>query len=518
MWKELPEDSKDLYREYIKGFASLTPIFSQKAGRDSKLTPYVVSKFQEGAFNRAFGAMEEDIGNTSFDSSLIQKLKDGQEKRYVIGIKTFRYGSGMQKIAQFKKDSRAWTDYFKEIENIAKSCKSKEEINEKCKNLYLLIAKKIAIIRNQRIDSSIAQLKGFKAKDGVFVESIYHVLKTKDKNFDYGIIEVGETSYSKINIDNITILGCSDVKKSDSFSFKDSNHSYKYTKVDSQLYMEFDKPNIGLEEWEIKYLDNPWDVILGLGNKNYSSNLENSMVPKQSEHIVQSFIWRIDVHPSSGFNAFYGTGSKMAKNERQRKINYIENKYNKFKEDTDLNFIVDSMKQYFGYSSNSDEIRKKKIEIRDSVFSVATQYGEELSNHVKKALYRPVAEMYIPIPNSRKFHEKYPTFFTATPIRFDNKGSILTKKEQRTFTLQFEPSGDQIEAYICQQNGKAIQSTGSQEILGEWILRKVFCLKEMELLTEEKLIELGINSMYIYRTEEDNNVHLKFIWMDTENK
>ena len=67
-----------------------------------------------------------------------------------------------------------------------------------------------------------------------------------------------------------------------------------------------------------------------------------------------------------------------------------------------------------------------------------------------------------------------PRFGTFEP----STKKLALPKEERTFKLRFLPSGDVINAYINQEAGKAIQSTDKQEILGNWILRGVFQLKE----------------------------------------
>ena len=56
------------------------------------------SKFQETVFQKSFG-IGEDIANTSYDASLLID----ENKKYLIGIKSFGLYSGDQKIAQFKK-------------------------------------------------------------------------------------------------------------------------------------------------------------------------------------------------------------------------------------------------------------------------------------------------------------------------------------------------------------------------------------------------------------------------------
>ena len=64
---------------------------------------------------------------------------------------------------------------------MAKVC-LKAEINEVNDELYLELATKIAILRNERIRSSKEQLKGFKiSEDDTNVEAVYHVLMPSKK-------------------------------------------------------------------------------------------------------------------------------------------------------------------------------------------------------------------------------------------------------------------------------------------------------------------------------------------------
>ena len=90
-------------------------------------------------------------------------------------------------------------------------------------------------------------------------------------------------------------------------------------------------------------------------------------------------------------------------------------------------------------------------------------------------------------------------------------------KKQCEFNLIFEPSGDSIRSFITQDNGKAIESVEKQSYLGEWILRGVFQLEEFEPLTAERLNEIGINGIRIYKIENKPDVHLQFIWIDEDN-
>ena len=57
-------------------------------------------------------------------------------------------------------------------------------------------------------------------------------------------------------------------------------------------------------------------------------------------------------------------------------------------------------------------------------------------------------------------------------------------------------------------------SKDNQQKLGEWILNGVFQLPEYEPLTREHLEKVGINAIKIYRVQDDEAIHLEFIWDD----
>lgn len=91
-------------------------------------------------------------------------------------------------------------------------------------------------------------------------------------------------------------------------------------------------------------------------------------------------------------------------------------------------------------------------------------------------------EVYIPIP--AWIHEAYPDFF---PNR------------DEPFTLML-PNGEKMNAKVCQDGSKALMSNPNSA-LGEWLLRSVLNLKIHELLTYQKLEEIGLDSVVIYKTE-----------------
>jgi hypothetical protein len=95
---------------------------------------------------------------------------------------------------------------------------------------------------------------------------------------------------------------------------------------------------------------------------------------------------------------------------------------------------------------------------------------------------RDANEVYIPIPIW--IHRKFPEFF---PPRDEVFKLVL-------------PDGQTLSTKVCQAGNKALMSNPNAA-LGKWILRQVMDLKENELLTYERLEELGLDSVIIYKEE-----------------
>lgn len=97
---------------------------------------------------------------------------------------------------------------------------------------------------------------------------------------------------------------------------------------------------------------------------------------------------------------------------------------------------------------------------------------------------RNYGEVYIPVP--AQIHKQYPNFF---PDRDHN------------FSLKI-PTGDVFNAKLCQDNSKALM-TNPNNLLSDWLLRKVFRLDEGELLTYDRMKILGFDSVIIYKLDND---------------
>ncbi len=521
MWDNLPINEKQYYKKLITSFASLSEAFNQKIESEddsksidsvhTKVAPIVNSKFQETVFQHSFSAVGEDVKNTSFDASVIVD----ENHKYLVGLKSFGINSGAQKIAQFKSQqtSLGWRAIFNEITNNSIN-KTKVEIDKINEPLYKKLAIEISRLRNERIESSKANLKGFDASE-VGVEAVYHYLLPSASGQNPQIF-VGETPYYSIDIENIIIDGCTTKNKPTNFKFHDGKHEYIYAEADSQLFMKFDKAK--LEEWDIKYIDNPFKFFAEMGQEYQEIEERENDVALT---IDSSVSWLINVEENSGFNSFNGA-SKVGKKQRKKSIEKIQNKYKMIE---NISWIVETLNHVLldsnAWRTSEQKRERNKIKI-DFMKKIEKLSIPELYNECQKLLYRPADEIYIPIPDSKNFHDSHIDFFGTGygELKQNEKGAwkYVRSKEELKFTLEFLPSGNKLEAYLPDQdNGKAIQSVNKQTILGHWILRELFRLKPFEVLTYNRLAELEINAIRLTKFKDaDNHIGLEFIWIDKD--
>ena len=512
MWEKLKSEHKEKYRTLITNFASLSEAFSQKSETAEEVdtfqyvAPIINSKFQETVFQRAFHAVGEDIANTSFDVSVVV---DNHHK-YLVGIKSFGIQSGDQKVAQFKKDSQGWTETLQKINFNASIAPDKATADKNNYPLYESLAVEISRLRNQRIESSKAQIRGF-ASDST-VESVYHVLMPTAKGTKPQIF-VGETSYLPIDVENLQIKGATSLKTPTNFVFTDGQHDYKYTAADSQLHMTFHNKEIVVDTWDVDYVEDPFYIF---------ENIHTLSTDEKEDQVIDTVSWVITdkhghVEENSGFNAFNG-GAKLAKKDRLSRIQRIQEEFSGQLTSEELAFVTYSLEEILLKKWSTKEEKAEMKKIRSDLMNFANESGvEKLSEKLEKLVYRPVSEVYIPLPDSKKFHDARPDFFGHNVGTFDETGKKLAlTKEERTFTLRFLSSGDTIDAYINQQSGKAIQSVDRQDILGEWLLRGVFQLAEREVLTGKKLEALEINGIRLTKFR-NGEIGIEFIWIDTDN-
>lgn len=98
---------------------------------------------------------------------------------------------------------------------------------------------------------------------------------------------------------------------------------------------------------------------------------------------------------------------------------------------------------------------------------------------------RNYGEVYIHVPIM--IHNRFPDFFPS---------------RDTIFNLHV-PTGEILQAKLCQANSKALM-TNPNKALADWLLRKVFHLKEGELMTYDKLKLYGIDSVLVTKLDNKN--------------
>ena len=90
--------------------------------------------------------------------------------------------------------------------------------------------------------------------------------------------------------------------------------------------------------------------------------------------------------------------------------------------------------------------------------------------------------------------------YVSVPAKFRKKMVGFFPEKDRSFTLIF-PDGDEVDAKICQENGKALMTNPNKKI-GKLILREGLNLAEGEIVTYSHLALLGIDSIRLDKINE----------------
>jgi hypothetical protein len=130
-----------------------------------------------------------------------------------------------------------------------------------------------------------------------------------------------------------------------------------------------------------------------------------------------------------------------------------------------------------------------KTEIKETIY--LPLYGKNKTVYPRSGLNqwnakgrkRDEDEVYIPVPIA--VHKKHPDFFPKREIPFNLK----------------LPNKKILKVKLCQSSSKALMSYSNKE-LGKWILRDVLNLKHSELLTYDKLQEIGVDSVRIDKLDD----------------
>ena len=168
-----------------------------------------------------------------------------------------------------------------------------------------------------------------------------------------------------------------------------------------------------------------------------------------------------------------------------------------YTQDVIMEFSVDILPEPYDFLSNMivSETAEKYIfsTIKEQQHVFLPLFSDKGGRHVpeKSGLNqwnaggraRDFDEIYVTIPSW--IHKRFKNFF---PPR------------DKPFTLRL-PNKDELSVKLCQDSSKALMSNPNAA-LGEWLLRDVMELKNGELLSYDKLKELGLDSVVIYLLED----------------
>lgn len=131
----------------------------------------------------------------------------------------------------------------------------------------------------------------------------------------------------------------------------------------------------------------------------------------------------------------------MGTDAREGKINKVESKHQESVDKKLLSETKNMLQTYFLTKAINNDDRKQKERLRNSIIEIVRKgNNKEFEAEIRRLLYRPKNEMYIPIPKARKFHDMHPDFFGAGIGTFkENSKKLKLPKDQRKFNLIFEP-------------------------------------------------------------------------------
>lgn len=386
LWNAQSKSHKVEYVQFLKIFGALSGLFKDlNEGVNSK-KPYLYYRNHEQLYVKVFDVSDLTRKDGAFDA-----LAAFNDQRVGIGLKTWIHMSdkSYQKIAEFNK-------------------LAPDQINPLlAKGDYEAAIKKIAYLRNKRLELDKRLYNT--------TQEIYHFITRDD-----GIMNIVESYYNKIDLDNIKYLKCN----GKTLSFTDGVSNYKYYSSKSVLMAEFDASDHEIiSKIPIDQFENPFDLIKQISLNDLSSEQKQFEYKQNTIYLPMYSDLNFSIQPTSALNAQLGKPKVKGSNKR-----------------------------------------------------------------------RPAYEAYIHIPSW--IHRVFPNFFGTDPFA-DNPVNTTDP-----FNL-YLPNGNVVTARNTQDNAKGLQ-TNPQNILGKWILRDVFGLNPYEKLTDEMLIEFGVDSFKIVKIDEKN--------------
>lgn len=508
IWQKYDNDSRTQYVQSVKALGALSASFRQKATSAGDRTVYISSKYQEAAFAKYFNGVVVDKGNGPYDVMVPSSIAGKQD---LVGIKTFLYSSNsMQKVMQFKRTAvkEEWSVWIKNGE-------------------YQKLIERISVLRNQKLKFEQNLLAGYNTSpEDAFGNIFYHYLSPDDS----GTVHVGESDYSLMDEQNLSYTSPDGSKKITSIVFTDGKKEYKYTPADSTLHMRFmhrksvhDGGEI-VDQFAVAQLEDPHESLVRMLNEDLAQSTPLTLQAIEQEEIQTASSMK-PVEAGTDQRLFDTTPIVSAKvettglavGEKSNRKKDHEQLHSKETASHDSEFEVNSGEIFVFPMFRLSKHKETPAGELDGESGLNLRCGGP--KNIGSTTPRPVHEVEIKIPESRKFHEMFPEFFgvndsgiAISKLFQEGKSwkSIFESKDDRSFELVLTQSDTSMEALIYGQSNKQIMSRYHQNILGEWIVSRMFQLSPYEPLDRKKLDEFGIDCIRLTRLG-NRRVGLEFI-------
>jgi len=325
---------KEKYIELLKITGSLSNLFSESEN------PFLYYRAMENIFCISFGANNLSRSDISVDAG-----KNG----IGIGLKTFLQSNGktFQKVAEFNKESY---------------------LLQKLDGKDLIY--RVSEMRNDRIETT---------KRICDIDKVMYHLITRSKNK----MAIYEENMDFIDINKIKILN----QKNSTIHFTDNIHEYNFSLSKTTLLKRFDTSlNKKIIDFEVKIIENPFDYLLNLKQKDYFENT------KMKDKIVDYIVLPLysprsgKVEECSGLNQWNAGG-------RQRNLDEVY-----------INFpiwIHKAKEGFFEYNTGDHKTSSFDVKLPNGKIlsmKIAQQNGKALMSNPNKALGKWILRDILKIP------------------------------------------------------------------------------------------------------------------------
>ncbi|ACV27116.1 phospholipase D-like domain-containing protein [Kangiella koreensis] len=365
---------KEKYKNLLIALGSLSKLYS------SSIKPYLHYRGHEGVFNYSFKAVDHSRSDISFDSS---------KNSIALGLKTFLHnnGSTFQKIAEF---------------NTVDS-----QIRQFGSNHKKLI-KYISEQRNKRLEQSLA-ITGCE-------HMLYHLLTRSDNEMHVSEVEMTPITLKKIK---------GVIKKNNIIHFRDNFYEYKFSLSKNTLFKKFDLSNQIVDSFEVRIIDNPYDVLNDLIQQDISTdeslNGEFIILPLYNAR-------NEEVSKGTGLNKWNAAGRKRHKDEVSISI---------------PRWIHTTFPDFFSYNPNNNQ--PFNLKLPNGLIlpaKVCEQGGKALQSNPNRALGNWLLRDVLKVPAGK--------LVTLKMLREANIDSVmLTKvdKDSHQYEIDFLKCGSYQEFY-----------------------------------------------------------------------